>query len=663
MIDNRTALLLTISLATMTVAGTAAARDVPTTIVTLSSGAPAVSARCNAVQADIKTAKTALEERTGPSSIAGDFASYDALHALSQGAFGQFYLAMESHPNKDVRDAAALCVQAITAINTDIAMSRPLYARLAAIPAAGLDSKTQYTLAKVLDGFRRSGVDKDDTTRAKVATLTNEAAEIGLQFATNIREDKGDVAFAPADLVGVPDDFLNTRKPAQDGKIHLTFDYPDIYPVLDFAKTRTIRQTLTTAFANRAWPANEAVLKSLLEKRYELATTLGYPDYATLITSDKMIGNPQRAEQFLRDIDAAARPAADVYYKELTAFAQAEDPNIQRLERWDGSYFNNKLKAQKYSVDAAEVRQYFTYDKAQAGIFQLMADLFGADIRPWDGQPWSADVSGWSLYDQGRLIGHFYLDMHPRDGKFNHAAAFPIQHGIKDKQTAIAALLCNFPKTGPMDHDDVVTFLHEFGHLIHWLYAGQQQYSLQNMDGLQWDFIEAPSQLLEEWAWDYDTLKGFASNDKGEPIPAALVERMNAGRWFGEAAAARRQIGFAAVSLNFYNRKPDFNLAQLYDEQMARYSPIPNIPDTHPYANFGHLDGYSAMYYTYSWSKAIATDLFGAFQDKRIRNKNVAMRYRTHILEAGATQDAGELVNAFLGRDWSVDAFQRQLMK
>jgi len=659
----RAGLLATLPFVTIFFAGAASADEVPTTMLLLADGAAAVSKRCEIVQAQIKSAKAALERRTGPSTIASDFAAYDQLNAMGQGAFGQFYLAMESHPDKGVREAASTCVQAITAINTDIGLSRPIYSRLVAIPADGLDRKTGYTLGKVLDAYRRAGVDKDDATRAKVTALTNETSEIGLKFAANIRDDKGDIALDPAELAGMPADFLAARKPAADGKIHLTYDYPDIFPILDFAQVRSTRQKVTTAFSNRAWPANEAVLKSLLEKRYELAATLGYPDYATLITSDKMIGNPQRAERFLADIDAAARPGADAYFEELTAFAKAEDPAIERLERWDGSYFGNKLKKQKYDVDAAEVRQYFSYDKTQAGIFKLVNDLFGADIRPWEGKPWNADVSGWSLYDGERLVGHFYLDMHPREGKFNHAAAFPIQHGIAGKQVPIAALLCNFPKTGPMDHDDVVTFLHEFGHLIHWLYAGKQAYSLQNMDGLQWDFIEAPSQLLEEWAWDYDTLKSFASNDKGEPIPAALVERMNAGRWYGEAAAARRQIGFSAVSLNFYNRKPGFDLTQMYDGQMARYSPYPNIPGSHSYANFGHLDGYSAIYYTYSWSKAIATDLFSAFKQKGIRDKDVAMRYRTQILEAGATADAGELVNGFLGREWTLDAFREQLMQ
>ena len=659
----RSGLLAAVPLTALMLAAPALAAEPPATLLVTSGGADATGKRCEADKAAIAAAKAALETRAGAATIAGDFAAYDALSALGQDGFGQYYLIMETHPDKAVREVAAGCVQAITAINTDIGLSRPIYDRLSAIPLAGVDDKTRFTLTKLLGDYRRAGVDKDAATRAKIAALTNEISGIGLKFAENIREDKGDIPVDPAALTGMPQDWLDAHKPGPDGKVHLTFDYPDVVPITDFAANRETRRQVATAFADRAWPANGPVLQSLLEKRYEQATILGYPDYATLITADKMIGNPQRIAEFLDDIDAATAPGANSYFTELTAFAKKDDPSIDTLQRWDASFFGNRLKKQKYDVDAAEVRQYFTYDKAQAGIFQLMGDLFDADIRPWDGKPWAEGVSAWSLYDGDRLVGHFYLDMHPRDGKFNHAAAFPIQSGIDGKQVPIAALVCNFPATGAMDHDDVVTFLHEFGHLIHWLYAGKQDYSLQNMGGLQWDFIEAPSQLLEEWAWDYDTLKTFASNDKGEVIPKALVERMNDGRWFGEALTYRRQVGFAAVSLNFYNRKPDFDLSKMYDEQTARYSPIPNIPGTHPYANFGHLDGYSAIYYTYGWSKAIATDLFSAFEAAGIRNKDVALKYRRDILEAGATSDATTLVNGFLGREWSLDAFRERLMQ
>ncbi len=368
-----------------------------------------------------------------------------------------------------------------------------------------------------------------------------------------------------------------------------------------------------------------------------------------------------RAAAFLEDVNVAAKPGADKDYAELLAFAKTVDPSITQLEGWDNAYMQNLLRKQKYAVDAEVVRQYFTYDKVRQGIFTLIGDLFGADIRPWNTPVWDKGVTAWELYDQGTLVGRFYLDMHPRKGKYNHAAQFPIRTGVTGFQVPVGALICNFPATGPMDHGDVTTFLHEFGHLIHSLYSGRQTYSTQSMGNLQWDFIEAPSQLLEEWTWDYDTLKGFAANAKGEPIPQDLVRKMNIARHFGEAGQWKGQLAYAAVSLNYYNRAPDFDLKSTWDSQIARYSLFPNVPGTHPYASFGHLDGYSAIYYTYVWSKAIALDLFTKFKAGGMRDRATAMRYRTLVLEPGGSRDANGLIEDFLGRPLSLEAFKADL--
>ncbi|ESQ79532.1 M3 family metallopeptidase [Asticcacaulis sp. YBE204] len=626
--------------------------------------AASVTKRAEALLALSTKLKIALEARKGPATVAGDFAAFDTLVMVLGDGSNDMYLLSQTATDKAVRDAAEAVLPKLSDLGTSISLSRPIYDRLSAIPQKGLDAKTLFTLQKVLTNYKLAGVDKDAATRAKVTKLQTEITEIGIKFGANIRDDKGDLTFKPEDLKGLPQDYLDAHKPGADGLIHVTYDYPDIFPLMDFADVRATRKKAVTGFANRGYPANEAVLKSLLEKRYELATTLGYPDYATLITADKMIGSPQRAAQFLDDVNVAAKPAADADYAELLAFAKTVDPSITTLERYDNSYMSNKLRIQKYAVDAEAVRQYFTYDKTRKGIFGLISDLFGAEFKPWATPVWDKSVTAWELHDKGgALIGRFYLDMHPRDGKYNHAAQFPIRTGVKGKQTPIGALICNFPATGPMDHEDAETFLHEFGHLIHSLYSGHTQYANQSMGNLQWDFIEAPSQLLEEWTWDYDTLKTFASNPKGEPIPKALVDKMNAGRRFGEPGKWKRQLGLAAVSLNFYNRKPDFDLSQMYNSQIARYSNFPPMQGTHDYAGFGHLDGYSAIYYTYVWSKAIALDLFTQFKAQGMRNPAVAMKYRKLILEPGGSQDANVLIQNFLGRPLSLEAFKAELQK
>ena len=663
------ALLLTSTIlaAPPALAASTAAAEVDALLKTLpvAETAPqAIAARCDAVLSVAGKAKAEMIARTGPASVATDLAAFDTLMLAVADGLGDFYVVSETNPSKEVRAAAQACIPKLSELTTAISLSRPIYDRLAAIPRPGLDAKTTFTLDKMLTNYRLAGVDKDEATRAKVAALQREITEIGLQFAANIRDDKGDIKLKPLDLAGLPQDFIDAHKPAADGYVHLTYDYPDVFPVLDFASKRETRKLVQTAVRNRGWPANAAVLKSLLEKRYDLAQTLGYADYATLITADKMIGDPQRAARFLDDVDAAAKPGAEADMAELLAFARTVDPSITQLQSYDNGYMSNLLRKQKYAVDAAEVRQYFTYEKTREGIFGLVSDLFGAEFRPWDTPTWDKSVSAWELYDRnGALVGRFYLDMHPREGKFNHAAQFPIRTGVAGRQVPVGALICNFPASGPMDHDDVTVFLHEFGHLLHALYSGHTQYGVQSMSNLQWDFIEAPSQMLEEWTWDYGALKTFAANARGEPIPEALVARMNTARRFGEPGMWKRQLALAAVSMNYYNRKPDFDLDAMYDAQTRRYSQFPPLEATHDYASFGHLDGYSAIYYTYIWSKAIALDLFTEFQKHGVRDPQVAARYRQTVLEPGGSQDANVLIETFLGRPLSLEAFKAALQK
>jgi thimet oligopeptidase len=464
------------------------------------------------------------------------------------------------------------------------------------------------------------------------------------------------------DLAGLPQDYLDAHHPGPDGLIRISTDYPDAFPILEFADKEEVRMNMRTIFNNRAWPANEAVLKALLAKRYELARLMDFPSYAALITRDKMIGSPERVARFLDEVDAAAKPGADADYAELLAREKQFKPGATQVELWNSAYVERLVRKEKYEVDSALVRQYFTFDKAKSGIFGLMKDLFGADIRASNAPVWDKDVSAYELYDKGRLLGRFYLDMHPREGKFSHAALFGLRYGMAGRSVPVGTLVCNFPANGPMDHDDVTTFLHEFGHLVHWLYSGNQAYALQSMDELQWDFIEAPSQLLEEWTWNYATLKGFASNANGEPIPESLVRKMNAARHFGEPSYWKSQLAYSAVSLNYYNRDPaSFDLTDMWGQQYQRYAMYPYIPGTHPYAAIGHLDGYSAIVYTYVWSKAIALDLFTRFQKAGIRDTETALQYRKLILEPGGSQDANSLIQAFLGRPLSLDALKTRL--
>jgi thimet oligopeptidase len=265
-------------------------------------------------------------------------------------------------------------------------------------------------------------------------------------------------------------------------------------------------------------------------------------------------------------------------------------------------------------------------------------------------------------------LGSFFLDSHPREGKFGHAGAFQMLPGVKDKQLPQAALLCNFPggdaTPGLMSHGQVSTFFHEFGHLLHYLFAGQHRWVNLSGFATEWDFVEAPARMLEEWIWDAEALRTFATNEAGEPIPTELVEKMNAAREFGKGISVRGQMYYAAQSLNFYNRDPEgLNTTDLSIELSEIYSPYAYVPGTHGHFSFSHLDDYSAIYYTYMWSTVIALDMFSKFEAEGMMNTDVSMDYRQYVLEPGGAKPAAELVHDFLGRDYNFDAYAKWLAK
>lgn len=620
-----------------------------------------VTARCDAALATAATIKRGLEQARGPATIANSFAPYDDLFALTSEVSNEQYLASQVNPAKDIRAAAESCVQRVADFATAVQLSRPIYDRLANIPASGLDPETRWVLSRQLLQYRLAGVDRDAATRDKIAALQTRIAATGLKFDGNIRDSSPDNALSPEDLGGLPADFLAGQPRDAAGKIHIKSE-SDIFTVIAFADKEETRRKVYTSFVNKAWPDNGPVLRELLEERAELARLIGYPNYATLALADKMIGTPAKAHAFLDDVNRAALPGAASDYAELLARWRKIDPSATDVKRWNADYVARLLQKERYDLDAEEVRSYFRYEKVRSGIFRLMHDLFGADIRPWKTPVWDKSVTAWELYDGKRLVGRFYIDPHPRDGKYAHAADFPVRIGVEGSAVPMAALVVNFPEKGGMDHYDVSVFLHEFGHLIHSLYSGHHRWASGAMDNLERDFIEAPSQFLEEWVWDYDTLATFTTDKAGRPIPRDLVAKMNRARKFLQGIDAKGQIFLSAVSLDFYTTSAnDMDFDAEVRRAQERYSVYPYVAGTHMWAGFDHLNNYSASYYTYVWSKAIALDMFTRFQKAGLHDRATAMRYRRLVLEPGATRPAQQLVSDFLGRQFNLDAYKNRV--
>lgn len=626
------------------------------------------AAACDAYLAKAAAIRADLEREKGPARLGTTFRKYDDLALVLGAASGDSGVVTQTNLDPATRDSARACSQKIESLGNEIALSRPIYARLKAIDAKAAPADTRLILERAIAQYDRGGVGADDSTRARIKALQDRISENSIAFERNIADGRKEVTATPAELAGLPADYVAAHKPGPDGRVHITTDYPDLGPVQSYASNEGLRRRLFEANLQRAWPANDALLRRIFADRAELAALLGRPNYATLITEDKMIGSPANASKFLDEIATVVDAPARRDLGKMLVRLKAIDPAATSVPAWSTAYLSQLIRKEQYAVDPQEVRQYFAYDNVRDGILQLTRDLFGVQIRKWDTPLWAPEVEAYEMLEGGKVIGRFYMDNHPREGKYSHANVIPIRTGLTDRALPVGILVCNFPagdhSTGLMEHRDVETFLHEYGHLLHVIFAGRQHWAQQGPFGLEWDFVEAPSQMLENWVWDYETLRRFAVNAKGEPIPKALVEKMNQARGFTEAFGDARQLGLSAASLAYHQSPPgDADLTGVYRAAYERYSPIPLPEGVHPEASFGHLTGYSAIYYTYMWSKTISTDLFTRFEQEGLRNPATAKRYRERVLAPGSSKPAATLVADFLGRPLSLDAYRARLAR
>lgn len=584
---------------------------------------------------------------------------------------GMMSLMANVHPEKEVRTAAEACEQDLEKLVNAINLDRALYEAVSAVDVSGADEETQRFVKKLLEDFRRSGVDKDEATRAELKALHAKMVEVGQAFGRAIREDVRSIEVDPKALEGLPQDFIDAHPPNENGKVVLTTNYPDFFPVEQYAKDEAVRKALYVEFQKRGHPENDENLKKLLALRKQYAAKLGYPSWAEYMAEDKMVKSASAIEKFVEEITAIGRPRMERDLETLKARKAKDSPDNPTVQVWDRFYYTELVRREKYGFDAQTVRPYFEFGRVTAGLMDLYGELFGIRFeKDEEAERWARSVLAYRMYTGDELIGRFYLDMHPRDGKYGHAAMFGIQTGVSGGQIPVASLVCNFPggdDEGPglMDHTQVVTYFHEFGHLVHHLLARGSKWA--NLAGIntEWDFVEAPSQLLEEWAWDPAVLARFAKHhETNEPIPAELVKKMKASSEFGKGIHIMRQVYYTALSYYLHTADPEgLDLLPFVQEIQTKYSPYPYVDGTYGYASFGHLNGYSSMYYTYQWSLTLAKDIFTRFEENGLLDEETARAYRKMVLMPGGTKPAGTLVKDFLGRPHNLDAYKRWLQE
>ena len=592
------------------------------------------------------------------------------------------------------RAAYNACLPKLTAYSLELAQSRPLYEawqRLRDSDAFdALDEARRATVEHNLRDYRLAGVALEDGPRDRFRTLSMQLSELGTRFEENVLDTTQAWHMTVPDrtrLAGMSEDAIEAaaeraRTNGEDG-FRLTLDFPSFDAVIRHADDRSLRETVYRAWSTRASDAgphdpardNTPIMAGILAARHEQAQLLGFTDYAALSLAPKMADSADTVERFLLDLAARARPRAEAELAELTAFARSQG-GPETLAPWDTAYYGEKLREQHLGLSDAQLKRYFPLDAVIDGLFELMRTLYGVHAEAVSGLPtWHEDVTAYRLSEEdGTEIGLFFLDPYARQHKRGGAwmnDGRSRRRNAEGLQTPVAYLVGNFtpPLSGRqplLTHSEVLTLFHETGHGLHHLLTRVDVAAVSGINNVAWDAVELPSQFMENFCFDRAFVKRMSRHvDTGEPLPDALLDKLQADRRFGAGMATLRQIEFALFDLRLHR---DFDPASGARVQETLNAVRDAVAVIHPPAynrfpnSFSHIfaGGYAAGYYSYKWAEVLSADVFAAFEENGVLDGATGRRFRDTVLALGGTRDAGELFRAFRGRDPSIDPLLRQ---
>ncbi len=571
-----------------------------------------------------------------------------------------------------VQQASLNCNNNESSFFTDLTASPQLYADLAAASRSNTARDVyQRKLASIwLDTFNRSGAALPAARRLEFVRLSKELTDLQNRFAQNLGNDNTTITITRAQAAVLPSDFAGSLKPAQNGGSIMPVDESSVTPFLQSESDETARQTYYMAYNNRQAGTNTQLLERAIAVRDRLAHLLGYETWAAYQLSNRTAKTPERVETFLSGLDKTVLPKGRDEVMRLTALKVTDTGNPAAvLHPWDFSYYDNMLHKTEYAVDQNQIRQYFPIQHTIDAVLDIYHQLLGVDFKPIvPADAWNPDVIEYSVTDSatGRFLGATYFDLYPRPHKYGHFANFPILPVRRlaggSYRPPFAAVVGNWSRPvagqpGFLSHDEVVTFFHEFGHNMAALLATAPYETLSN--GFVWDFVEAPSQMLENFVWQPSVLKQISFNwQTGQPLPDDLIDGLIKSRYVDDAYSTTRQIMYAQIDMTYHTSGPHVDTTAVWDRLASELTPMPAPPEIHPQASFGHLmGGYDAGYYGYLWSKVYAQDMFTAFLKGGLENPSVGMRYRRDILQPARTYDPDVEVQRFLGRPMNPNAF------
>lgn len=592
---------------------------------------------------------------------------------LSDGTLAQWFL-FEVAASKDVRDASLKCNNDESAFQTNLTASPQLYQDVLQAKRSGTARNVyQRKLTDMwLDTFKRSGAGLPQARRMEFVKLSNQLTNLQNKFQENLGNDATTISITSAQAASLPADFVAGLKKAGSDLV-VPVNESTVGEFYTNERDEAARRAYYFAYNNRQATANTQLLESALAIRDRLAHLLGYQTWAAYQLSDRMAKSPDRVMKFLDSLDARVLPASKAEVERLRELKAKDTGNPNAvLQRWDFGYYDNMLRKTQYAVDQNEVRQYFPVQHTIDAVLNIYHTLLGVDFKQVvPSNAWNPDVIEYTVSDTktGRFIGTTYFDLFPRPGKYDHFANFgmlPVrQNPDGSYRPPMSAIIGNWPKPAPghpalLSHDDVVTFFHEFGHDMAALLGTAPYETLSS--GFVTDFVEAPSQMLENFVWQPSVLKQISSNWKtGQPLPDDLINALVRSRYVDDAYDYTGQIFYAEVDMAYHTSGPHVDTGALWDKLQTQLQPLPPTPGIHPQAGFGHLmSGYDAGYYGYLWSKVYAQDMFTAFLQGGLENPAVGMRYRQDILEPARTYDPDVEVQHFLGRPMSPNAFYQE---
>ncbi|CAL8093275.1 unnamed protein product [Calicophoron daubneyi] len=594
-------------------------------------------------------------------------------------------------PVREIRDAGCSAARQLSDLEVELEMRKDVFDKFVflqknAPPHVSPELK-RYVDFKVRNG-KRNGLHLPEEERKKIEALSKEENQLAIDFEHALNEENSVLEFSEEELAGCPQDFIEGLKKLDSGKRQITLKYPHYFPASEKASNPDTRKALETAFNSRCAKENQPILKRLMAIRKERSALLGFPTHADFTLEIRMAKNAANVAAFLKDVRKKLEP---LRLKEQKRFLQLKKeecerlglPYVDRIEPWDFRYYMNMAKEKDYSVNQQELKKYFPLGAVKAGVLRLYQILLGltfSSVQTSD--VWHPDVEMYSVSDteSKRLLGYFYLDLHPREGKFSHAAVFDLQPGCLvrasdasgecQRQVAVAAMVANF--SGPSTpenpafllHDEVETFFHEFGHLMHHV-CSLTETAFFSGTRVETDFVECPSQMLENWVWSKEGLEALLGQEM-EPMPKEMLDCLLASRTANAGTFYSRQVLLASLDQAIHTDKWKDDPLDTYSRLSREILNIDPTPGTCMPASFGHLaTGYDARYYGYMWSLVFSADLFESrfhhAPDGGCLSTTVGREYREKILQPGGSKDATEMLREFLGREPNDKAFFKLL--